>query len=230
MISFRDTKKEVNTDVPNVEKDLVTEKSKLSSEQSKLYWDSLFQNNASETKSSLVEDDLSEEEIFNEIFSKNENDFDFPYDISGANIETALQEFNDDVWTEKTIESKKESIDRFVNCIGKDILDLDEIPPVELFEGESYELGAYIYPANRIEVNQELLNDPSKLLNSLAHEMRHAYQHKRAILLETRLDYLYKYNFEHYIAPSSFFMLYQNQLVESEARAFANLFNQKGEA
>ena len=127
MISFRDTKKEVNTDVPNVEKDLVTEKSKLSSEQSKLYWDSLFQNNASETKSSLVEDDLSEEEIFNEIFSKNENDFDFPYDISGANIETALQEFNDDVWTEKTIESKKESIDRFVNCIGKDILDLDEI-------------------------------------------------------------------------------------------------------
>lgn len=54
MISFRDTKKEVNTDVPNVEKDLVTEKSKLSSEQSKLYWDSLFQNNASETKSSLV--------------------------------------------------------------------------------------------------------------------------------------------------------------------------------
>ena len=53
-------------------------------------------------------------------------------------------------------------------------------------------------------------------------------------LQETWQDTLYKLNFENYISPISladgkylFFTDYQDQLVEAEARAFANIFTNK---
>ena len=64
--------------------------------------------------------------------------------------------------------------------------------------------------------------------------MRHAYQHQRATHQETLLDKLYQLNFENYISPVPladgkylFFTDYQDQLVEAEARAFANIFTDK---
>lgn len=76
-------------------------------------------------------------------------------------------------------------------------------------------------------------NDSSELVNTIAHEMRHAYQEYRAGLLETREDELYRVNLDNYISPVQlpeggwlFFTDYQDQYVEVDARAFANLFTE----
>ena len=79
-----------------------------------------------------------------------------------------------------------------------------------------------------------LLDRPDLLRDVIPHEMRHAYQHQRSDLQETRQDELYRINFDNYISPVPlpdgkylFFTDYQDQLVEAEARAFASLFSRK---
>ena len=74
---------------------------------------------------------------------------------------------------------------------------------------------------------------PAEIVDTIAHETWHAYQHQRANILENKHDYLYKLNFDNYISPTSlgdgkclFFTDYQEQLVEAEARAFASLFRE----
>ena len=70
-------------------------------------------------------------------------------------------------------------------------------------------------------------------INTIAHEMRHAYQEQRAGILETKEDALFKLNLDNYISPVPlpgcgwlFFTDYQDQYVEADARAFANLFTE----
>ena len=94
--------------------------------------------------------------------------------------------------------------------------------------------GAYLPGANVIEINRNTLADPKEVVDTVAHEARHAYQHQRAVLQETKQDILYRINFENYISPIPladgkylFFTDYQDQLVEAEARAFANIFRDK---
>lgn len=63
-------------------------------------------------------------------------------------------------------------------------------------------------------------------------EGSHAYQEQRAMDPETEMDYKYLTNLSNYISPlftengdCILFTDYQDQLVEAEARAFANLFS-----
>ena len=70
-------------------------------------------------------------------------------------------------------------------------------------------------------------------MNTIAHEVRHAYQHMRADVLDTWKDALFKVNFDNYISPLPllgggwlFFVDYMDQYVEVDARAFANLFTE----
>ena len=101
-------------------------------------------------------------------------------------------------------------------------------------DGQNGACGAFVPEENKIEINRTILTDPKEVVDTIAHEMRHAYQHQRAEMLETWQDFLYRLNFENYISPVSladgkylFFTDYQDQLVEAEARAFANIFTHK---
>ena len=76
------------------------------------------------------------------------------------------------------------------------------------------------------------MNDPDELIDTIAHELRHAFQHQKAMAPESALDMLYRVNFDNYISPLPlgdgkflFFADYQDQLVEVEARAFAKQFS-----
>jgi hypothetical protein len=96
-----------------------------------------------------------------------------------------------------------------------------------------YAYGFYSPSDNTINLNRQYFDDPVELVNTIAHEMRHAYQEYRAGLLETREDALYRVNLDNYISPIPlpgggwlFFTDYQDQYVEVDARAFANLFTE----
>ena len=68
------------------------------------------------------------------------------------------------------------------------------------------------------------------MVDTVAHEMRHAYQFQCALRGEAHMDKMYAYNFDHYIVPSLDedgifdFIDYQDQLIEAEARAYAKLY------
>ena len=86
-------------------------------------------------------------------------------------------------------------------------------------------------PAAAVCINSCNFDNPQEILDTVAHEVRHAYQFQRAQNPKEEIDYLYAYNFENYITPYVTdggyvnFTDYQDQLIEAEARAFANLFN-----
>ena len=104
---------------------------------------------------------------------------------------------------------------------------------VSLDEYDSLLYGFYSPSDNTINLNRQYFDNPVELVNTIAHEMRHAYQEYRAGLLETREDALYRVNLDNYISPIPlpgggwlFFTDYQDQYVEVDARAFANLFTE----
>ena len=66
-----------------------------------------------------------------------------------------------------------------------------------------------------------MLYQNDEAADTVAHELWHAYQHERASHPTTRLDAMYAANNADYIKPEDDFEGYQSQLVEAEARAFA---------
>ncbi len=73
---------------------------------------------------------------------------------------------------------KKGTLQKISKAIGEE-LRIKDIPTVNISEGDdSY--GFYDPQRNTITLNSLFLSDPIELVNTIAHEMRHAYQHMRA--------------------------------------------------
>ena len=130
------------------------------------------------------------------------------------------------------IRIRMQSIRNHCNELRKGF-DLEEQPDVVIFNDADDSYGFYNPSHNTVNLNQRYFDDPIELVNTIAHEMRHAYQEYRAGLLETREDALFKANLDNYISPIPlpggvwlFFTDYQDQYVEVDARAFANLFTE----
>ena len=195
------------------------------------FWDKLFSVN------SEIQDLYSadEENLLAEIFGRYEDEFDFDFEVDD-DLQTVLDRFDTTKWERFSDDERMDAIYDLAVMIGKK-LGLADAPEIDLFEGHNGYCGAYVDGENRIEINKNILPDSKEVVNTLAHELRHAYQHQRAELYETRQDALYKLNFDCYISPVSlsdgkylFYADYYDQLVEVEARAFANIFTHKEDA
>lgn len=175
---------------------------------------------------------IDEESILAEIFGRFEDEFDFDFELDDE-IQTVLDWFGASKWEKMTDSERIDAISELAAVIGKK-LGLSEEPEIQFYDGQDGSCGAYLPGENKVEINRNTLDDPKEVIDTVAHEMRHAYQHQRADLQETWQDTLYKLNFENYISPIPltdgkylFFTDYQDQLVEAEARAFANIFTDK---
>ena len=91
-------------------------------------------------------------------------------------------------------------------------------------------MGAYNPENNTITLNRDLLEkeNPDKLMSTILHEARHAYQHyavehpdRVTVSAETIAEW--KENFNYYIRPEYDFNAYVNQPVEADADSFADL-------
>ena len=175
---------------------------------------------------------IDEESLLAEIFGRFEDEFDFDFELD-EEVQVVLDRFGATQWERLTDSEKVEAIRELKAVIGKK-LGIEENPEIQLYNGRDGSCGAYILGENKVEINRNTMDDPREVVDTVAHEMRHAYQHQRAGLQETWQDMLYKINFENYISPIPladgkylFFTNYQDQLVEVEARAFANIFTDK---
>ena len=65
------------------------------------------------------------------------------------------------------------------------------------------------------------MHDAAETADTISHEYRHKYQHERAEKLETERDLAFKDGFDNYIRAEDDYQGYKEQLVEADARAYA---------
>ena len=199
-----------------------TEKSDPSS-----YWDSLFKK-----RESINE--LTEADLLPEIFGREESEFSFDF-VLDEELENLVNFFYSPEWFDLDDEEKYQAIKQLVDTLSNK-LGIKESPRLSFYDGPKSDCGSFNPIENTIRINLCQLSDPEELVDTISHETRHAYQFQRAMNPETKTDLLYHLNFEYYISPIPigegkylYFTDYQDQYVEAEARAFANLFTKKSE-
>lgn len=188
------------------------------------FWKTEFQKAHDEV--SLDEYDT----LISEVFNRSEDELDIDFCIDDRLVDL-LDQFSPETWEYMDDSEREEIISEFVNELSEN-LGLEDIPEVAVFDDDdAYGFYSPIY--DTINLNRRYFENPVELVNTIAHEMRHAYQEYRAGLLETREDSLYRVNLDNYISPIPlpgggwlFFTDYQDQYVEVDARAFANIFTE----
>lgn len=170
------------------------------------------------------------DEVFDEIWDWDEDDIPIDFDIDD-DLQHALEDFQSDNWNDMS-EADRMSAAEYVKDLVSENLGLENAPELKLYDGEEGDFGAFDPESNTIVLNSKYLNDPVETLDTITHELRHAYQHYRADINETDEDAMYKKNFEWYI-PAQLsetgyvsFMDYYGQYVEADARAFADYFKE----
>ncbi len=180
-------------------------------------------------------DGVEDSDMDNEIYDCDIDDFDFSdLDLNEEELKNILKYFDPKVWEKLDIDDKKAVIFAFEAYLAK-ILDLKNPPRVVFYYGPQYECGAYDRASNTIRINMNKLDEPGEVVDTVAHEARHAYQYQCAENPQTRQDKLYAYNLAdgNYIRPVVVdgkwvgFEEYKSQLVEAEANAFGRLFKEK---
>jgi len=189
-----------------------------------------------EKQSTPTETELAEalNEIMTAIYDCDEDDFSFEdFDFEDPELESLIENFQEEKW-EKLTYMERLQLCRSLSYYLADKLGIKPPPIVAPFVDEPYHCGYYNSSTNIIRVNVNLFNNSKETLDTIAHETWHAYQHKCADRGETVKDVLYAYNFKYYITTSKDangktigFNEYQSQLVEAEARAFANQIKEK---
>lgn len=189
----------------------------ISLEEAMTFWDKQFES--------------VQEISMKDILNRSEEEFSFNCDLS--DMRDILDKFDEENWTDLSENEQMDLVEQVVYRIAE-ILGLNEIPEVMYFEDDPSNCGCYYSGLNILGINVCELSDPKELINTVAHELRHAYQEQRALNPETEMDYKYLTNLRNYISPIFtengdyiLFTDYQDQLVEAEARAFANLFSGK---
>lgn len=225
MIRFSDSESALEIIYPDISADNfkdIKPVGSITESDSQHFWENFFNN--------LERLNDIDEEMFAEVYGISEDEFTFDFDVNDSDISEQIELFSPEKWLVLKEAEKKEVIANTAKTIG-DKLGVENIPEVEFYEADKHDCGAFCPNRNVISVNSNNFDNPQEILDTIAHEMRHAYQFQRTQDPQEEMDYLYAYNFENYITPCVMddgyvnFTDYQDQLIESEARAFANLFN-----
>ena len=117
----------------------------------------------------------------------------------------------------------------YYNTLSEE-LELEDTP-ILLFGIAQPNLWGYFDDSkNKIFINLANIGNPSQISNTIAHELWHAHQYEVAKSGDSYISKLYSLNFDNYITPEMDFWDYQDQLLEAEARAFAEHIVEREEA
>ena len=148
-------------------------------------------------------------------------------DAGSENIDAIMDNFKEDNWSDLSLEEQKQSITELADYVETDIG--LENPPEIVFREDMADgsYGGYNSESNTIEININMLDDSVEAADTIAHEMWHAYQQQCAEDPNCERSQEYQDGFENYISPEYDFEAYQNQMVEAEARDYAQGFKDK---
>lgn len=174
----------------------------------------------------------SYDRLLSEVYNRSEEELNIKFDI-GDNVLAILDKFRLENWSVMDSPERTSAIKDLVKTVGKE-LGLNKIPELVISDDKKDDAyGSFNPEKNTITLNSNYFDNPVELVDTITHELRHAYQHMRAEALESKEDALFKVNIDNYISPLPlpaggclYFMDYLNQYVEVDARAFANLFTE----
>ena len=165
--------------------------------------------------------------LLSEVFNVDADKIDIEFAVDDE-LKELLDVFKPDNWSEISPKEKMSHVEHLTKKLSN-CLELKQCPNICWLKDMKDNLGEYLCENNTINLNADYLDDSKETVDTVAHELRHAYQHMRAEICETLVDVLYKCNFVSYIAPESLpgggclhFFDYYNQYVEVDAREFAN--------
>jgi len=156
------------------------------------------------------------------------------YDFDGIDVGTnverldaSLDSFQSGTWENLSVDEQKAAMNDLADYV-KDVIGFDNPPEIVYYNNPvDGDYGGYSPGTNTLSVNEYMLYDNNEAADTIAHELWHAYQHERALNPQSAKDYQYQYGFDNYIRPDDDFTAYQDQLVEAEARAFAQQFKDR---
>ena len=132
-----------------------------------------------------------------------------------------LNDFKNENWDKLSEKEKNEietTIGNLTSVIGKD-LDLKEMPKLEIYRANDDAVyGAYDSKNNIIYLNTTHLTDGMETIDTLAHEMRHAWQNNSTSDKAEK----FKSDLEHPKDPAINYEAYREQASEQDAREYAN--------
>ena len=156
------------------------------------------------------------------------------YDFDGIDVSTdverldsSLDSFQSGTWENLSTDEQKAAMSDLADYV-KDVIGFENPPDIVYYNNPvDGDYGGYSPGTNTLSVNEYMLYDNNEAADTIAHELWHAYQHERAMNPQSAKDYQYQYGFDNYIRPDDDFTAYQDQLVEAEARAFAQQFKDR---
>jgi hypothetical protein len=146
----------------------------------------------------------------------------------------AQSQYSEAAWNAADADGRKQMLNDFMNDVaeiyGVDInttINFTNTPP----SGGTINYGSYTNSKQRININEYIINNRSNsydLMNTVVHELRHAYQHQavehpeKFIVTQETLD-RWECNFDNYVSSGDDFDLYREQGVEIDARDLESL-------
>jgi len=187
-----------------------------------------------ETSENTLDDNLEIEEDITTESPETQGETEEQFDFNGVDcyndterMDSLLDNFQDDKWADLELQDKKQSMTELADYV----IDVtgNENPPDIVFRDDmgDGEYGGYDPLTNTLEINENMLDDSDEAADTVAHELWHAYQQQCAEDPESDCGREYQEGFENYISPEYDYEGYQNQMVEAEARAFAQNFKER---
>ncbi len=182
----------------------------------------LHENGTDEVQEIAINYDEIYEEIQQEALEQGFENIDILADAE--RLDSSLESFEESIWENLSLEEQKESLSNLAEYV-EETIGFENPPQIEYYNNpREGDYGGYNSATNTLRVNEYMLYNSSEAADTIAHELWHAHQRERSENPQTARDYQYQYNFENYITPELDHQIYENQLIEAEARAFAAQF------
>lgn len=192
--------------------------------------DELVEAGNGETEMPGSEDDFQDCMLWGEEGGKLEgNDgFEIEEESEFIRYETeTLMPFKQGQWERMSVEEQKASLEQLTEYNAK-VLDIENPPAIIYYENmDLSDCGAYSESENVIMINERNMGDGIETADTISHESRHCYQYERAKKLENERDLAFREGLEQYVRPEDDYAGYKNQLVERDARAYADVVKGK---
>jgi hypothetical protein len=147
--------------------------------------------------------------------------------LNDAGLDSALESFQEANWGDLSLEGQKRAMTDLAACVASDTG--NQNPPEVVFRDDmgDGEYGGYNPKTNALEINENMLDDPTEAADTVAHEMWHAHQQQCAADPTCERGREYREGFDSYISPEYDYEGYQSQMVEAEARQYAQGFKDR---
>jgi predicted SprT family Zn-dependent metalloprotease len=172
--------------------------------------------------------DFTNEEIRNSPDDSSGEDLNkYSKDAGSEQLDSVLDNFKEDNWNDLSLEDQKQSMTHLADCVASDTE--NENPPEIVFRADMADgsYGGYNPETNTMEINENMLDNSAEAADTIAHEMWHAHQHQCVLDPASEKGQEYQEGFDNYISPEYDFEGYENQMVEAEAREYAQGFKDK---